>query len=551
MINLRQYQVEATDAVFNYWLKGGGNPLIELATGTGKSLVIAEIVRRILADYPSMNILMLVHTRELVRQNYDELLALMPGTPVGINSAGLGRRDLHTKILFASIQSVARYHKGALGKRDLVLVDEAHLIPHKESGQYRSLLEKLREEEPDLRVCGLTATPYRLDSGRLDEGEDRLFHKIVYTYDIGKGVDDGYLAPLVARGSKNTIDVSNVGRRGGEFVANDLQTAAERVTEAACDEIAAKGVDRNKWLAFCAGVDHAYSVRDALRERGITCETITGKTPKADRDRFIEQFKNGAIRCLTNANVLTTGFNIKQVDLLAMLRPTLSTSLYIQMMGRGTRMAPGKDDCLVLDFSGNVIRHGPVDAPQGCSKGKKKGRADISTVAAKECPECGTLVGLRTLVCEACDYEWPVNDEPKHNSRSDQNVVLLTRELKDKWIKINGVRAYNHVSQAGKTSMRVEYDCGLQIYKEYIPIGHPGYPGEKARRWMSLFIGTSDSNINEAITLFNQRASRLLIQEIQVRKDGEYWRIYAWRNTHAWIDEKLNIYERKDLKHAG
>lgn len=553
MLNLRPYQVETVDEIYSYWFEGGGNPLVELATGTGKSLVIAEVLRRLHGEYPSLNVLMLTHVRELVRQNYNELLSHWPGAPVGINSAGLGRRDRHHKILFASIQSVARYDVGALGERNLVVVDEAHLIPHKESGQYRKLLDKLREIYPDLRVLGLTATPYRLDSGRLDEGPDRLFDKIVYSYDIGRGVEEGFLAPLVARGSQNSIDVSNVGRRGGEFIPGQLEEAASAVTKAACAEIVTKAADRKRWLIFCAGVDHAHETRDSIRELGVTCETITGKTPKVDRDRIIKDFANGRIRCLTNVNVLTTGFNVPGVDMIAMLRPTLSTSLYVQMLGRGTRLAPDKCDCLVLDFSGNVMRHGPVDGLNNKNKKNKAGRADVGGIAAKECPECGTLVGLRTLCCEVCDYEWPREPEPKHDAKSDENVVLMRRDVENKWIKIDRLRAYKHLGQSGKYSMRVEYECGLQIFKEYIPVGQLGYPGSKARNWLRVFVGEPDLGIDSAARFINEKFVQpyLPVDEIQVRKDGQYWRVCAWRSSNFFVDERLNIYPRKDLRHAG
>lgn len=553
MINLRPYQQETVDTIFGYWSAGGGNPLVELATGTGKSLVIAEVLRRLLDDYPKMRVLMLVHVRELVRQNFEELLGLWPGAPVGINSAGLGRRDRHSQILFASVQSVANYQAGALGDRDLVIIDEAHLVPTKQAGQYRTLLDKLRDRVPDLRVLGLTATPYRLDSGRLDEGADKLFDQIVYTYDIAKGIEDGYLSPLVARGSANSIDVSGVGRRGGEFIAGELEHAASAVTQAACDEIVAKAVSRNSWLAFCSGVDHAYEVRDGLRERGVACETITGKTPKGERDRIIRDFKAGRIRCLTNANVLTTGFNVPGVDMIAMLRPTLSTSLYCQMLGRGTRMAPGKENCLVMDFSGNVMRHGPVDDLNVRGRKKKggEGRAEVGAIAAKECPECGILNALRALSCCSCEYAWP--EPPKHEAKANENVVLLRGKVEDKWIKVDRVRAYKHTSQAGKLSMRVEYECGLQIYKEYVPIGQPGYPGARAEKWWRAITQAGGKpNLDDALEYAGAWENWSYVEKIKIKKDGKYWRVCGWRCAERAfkyeVNENYNVKEIQDAE---
>src|SRR5580704_4271205 len=197
MIALRPYQDESVNSVLKYWAEGGGNPLVEMATGTGKSLVIAALAKYLRETY-SVRVLMLVHTRELVAQNAQALVRAWPGVPLGIYSAGLNKRDTHHPILFGSIQSL--YKRGAmLGARDVIMVDECHLIPKDGSGMYRTLLGDLRKQCPDLRVVGFTATPFRLDSGRLDEGKDRLFDKVVYKYDIARGVNDGFLSPLVAK----------------------------------------------------------------------------------------------------------------------------------------------------------------------------------------------------------------------------------------------------------------------------------------------------------------------------------------------------------------
>jgi DNA repair protein RadD len=247
-----------------------------------------------------------------------------------------------------------------------------------------------------MRVAGLSATPFRLDSGRLDEGDGKIFDEVIFDYGIGRGIADGWLSPLSSKATQTTIDVRSVGRRGGEFIASELEAAAddEAKIKAACDEIVELGADRRCWLIFCCGISHATHVRDALRERGISCEAVFGETPKKDRERIVEDFKAGQIRCLVNVMVLTTGFNVPAVDLLVMLRPTLSTGLYVQMVGRGTRNAKGKTDCLVLDFGQNVYRHGPVDQINITMTGKSNGNGagvKVSSVKAKACPDCDEL----------------------------------------------------------------------------------------------------------------------------------------------------------------
>ena len=436
MTELRHYQSAAIDAVRSYWERGGGNPLIDLATGTGKSVVLAQICRDVVEQFGA-RVLVLTHVKELVQQDAAATLRLWPQAPVGINSAGLGRRDTRAQVLFASIQSVFRLGEPELGKRQLVIIDEAHLVPRAGDGMYLTLINRLREAEPDMRVVGLSATCYRLDSGRLDEGDARIFDDIVYSYGIGDGVADGFLSPLRSlNGAAGQIDARGVGKLGGEFKASALEYAANKdaLIEAAVDEIVERGADRRGWIVFCSGVDHCEKVRASLARRGIGVASVTGETARDERDRAIRLFKAGQLRALTSVGVLTTGFDAPHVDLIAMMRPTLSTGLYVQMLGRGTRLAAGKSDCLVLDFSGNVRRHGPVDAIEvkvgDGAGGKTETKVEESTVRAKECPQCKALVGLRVMECLDCGHVWP--SEPKHEAKADRDAAVMVREVEER-----------------------------------------------------------------------------------------------------------------------
>ena len=545
-MHLRPYQHEAVDSIFEYWKNGGGNPLIDLATGTGKSVVIASVVRKLLDRYSDMRVICLVHVRELVEQNARAMLRAWPQAPIGINSAGLGRRDKRSQILFASIKSIAKEDAYSIGQRHLILVDEAHLIPRAGSGMYQTFIGKMREAVPDLRVAGFTATPFRLDSGRMDEGKDRLFDQTVYSYDIGRGVDDGFLSPLVSRATGAVIDVSNVPRRGGEFVAGDLERAAnvDAVTQAACDEIVARGANRRSWLMFCAGVEHAQAVETALRARGISVACVTGATPRADRDRMIRDFREGRLRALTNANVLTTGFDAPRLDLIAMLRPTLSTSLYVQMLGRGTRLADGKESCLVLDFAQNVRRHGPVDAVRvsGGAGAGGDGKVSVDSVQAKACPNCETLVALRCYECPECGHEWERPSEPKHQARAETEAPVMSRELVDRWLPVTHVAAFPHHKAGSPPSMRVEYTTGLTVYREWVTLEHPGFAGAKASKWWRSVVGTPvPATTQEALA----RVGEINVSAVTVERDGKFWAVCGRRVRRAdgrviQIDQKLN-----------
>jgi DNA repair protein RadD len=538
MTTLRPYQRAAINAKLDYWAEGGGNPLVVMATGTGKSVVIATAVRELLESFPDMRVLMLVHVRELVAQNAKAMLAAWPQAPIGINSAGLGRRDKRSQVLCASIQSVHKESAATLGRRDLILVDEAHLIPRAGSGMYLSFIERMREDVPDLRVAGYTATPYRLGSGRLDMGDDRIFDKIVYDYGIGEGIKDGYLSPLVSKATATALDLSGVKRAGGEFVAASLEAAIDQdwITESAVDEMVAFGENRRSWLAFAAGVDHAFHLRDAIRRRGISCETVTGETPNGERDRIIRDFKEGRTRCLTNVGVLTTGFDAPSVDLVAMLRPTLSTGLYIQMAGRATRLAPGKTDAIILDFAGNVRRHGPVDAINitGGPKKKKEGAAEVNEVRAKECPDCQTLVSLNARECPSCGHSWKTEEAgPKHDATADGEAHILSINAPD-WSPVAGVTMVRHNKPGGRPSLRVEYRVGVVVYRKWVCLEHdPGsLPRRKAEQWWRKLSGGEPppETIDEALQ--RQRELRLP-DEIRVKPAGKYFEIVGERHTEA------------------
>lgn len=543
MTTLRPYQREACDAVRAYWADGGGNPLVDLATGLGKSVVVAELTRSLIEEYRDIRVLMLVHVRELVEQNFKAMLRLWPGSAdrIGINSAGLGRRDQRSQILCASIQSVYKQAR-RLGPRDLVIIDEAHLVPKAGDGMYRTLIENLRDEVPDLRVVGLTATPFRLDSGRLDQGEDRLFDDVVYSYGIGPGIADGWLSPLVSKASATEIDVSGVAKRGGEFVPGALEAAADvdRITLAATAEITERAADRRSWLVFCSGVKHALHVRDALRARGIQAETVTGDTPAAERNRLIRDFREGRLRCLTNAQVLTTGFDAPGTDLVVFLRPTLSTGLYLQMVGRGVRNAPGKDNCMVLDFAGNVRRHGPVDAAQAPER-RGRGKATdpevkttIDSVRAKECPDCQSLMPINAIVCTYCGHEWPREVKPKHQASADDTPILSTEKVEPEMIPVISWRVQRWQKEGKPDSIRVTYFAGIQAYSEWVCPEHGGPVGYKAENWWRQHGGGDPpGNVTDALARFGELT---MPATIAVRPNGKFFDIIG--RTFAARQEK-------------
>lgn len=519
MLQLRDYQRASIDALYDYWAKGGGNGLIVLPTGAGKALVIAKLIEELLANYPDMRIVNLTHSKTLVEQNFKEFVGLNPFAPAGIYSAGLGRRDRHAQVLFAGIQSVANKVE-TLGHIDLTLVDEAHAISRKADTQYGQYFNAVRAINPEARVAGLTATDYRLDSGRLTDGDDRLFDDVVYEIGIRELIDAGYLAPLTSKAVDVMIDLGGVGKRGGEYIAGQLERAAdkEEITRAAVQQAIRLGQSRKAWLFFCSGQDHSEHVRDELIEQGIPAASLTSRT--TGQEQIIRDFKSGKLRALCSANMLTTGFNVPQVDLISMLRPTASTGLYVQICGRGTRLAPGKENCLVLDHAGNVMRHGPVDAVTPKEPGKGEGEAP-----SKICPTCEEIMHASLRVCTCCGYAFPPSEEVKITARPSDAPILSTTD--PVWREVTGRTFREHMGKKGPC-IRVDYQLGLSVQKDFLGPESVGFFKQKSDRFWRSHGG--ELPFPSTVSDFLDRANELRITtEISVVKNGKHWNVEHWK----------------------
>lgn len=534
MLQLRDYQRAAVDALFDYWREKPGSPLIVLPTGAGKSLVLATICKELLAGWPDMRILNVTHVRELIVGNYKELLTIWPFAPAGIYSAGVGRRDAHSQIIFGGVQTIATKTEH-IGHIDLVMVDEAHLMPRNSETQYGKLLDGLRTINPDLKLVGLTATPYRLGEGMLTDSVEKavdgkitevapLFDDICFEQPIGDMIDGGYLCKPISKGMATGFDLTGVGKIGGDYNQGKLQAAIDKVdvNKAVVDEVVAYGENRKAWLLFCSGVEHAIHMRDEIRSRGVTCETVTGETPTAERDRILADFRAGRLRAVTNNSVMTTGTNIPAIDLVAFCRPTLSAGLYVQMAGRGLRLSPGKENCLFLDFAGVVRKHGPIDAVLPPHARSGSGEAPV-----KQCPQeeggCGSLVHASVRCCPDCGFEFPINEEPKIESTA-ADVPMLSKDSAQ-WRAVTGRSFRSHEGKAGKPpSVKVTFMCGLTAINTWLCPQHTGYAQAKAHRWWHKHGG--ERPFPRDVLEWLERQNELLeTAEISVRPDGKYWTV--------------------------
>lgn len=521
---LRPYQESAITATYDYLKTQSGNPLIVLPTGAGKSPVLAQICKDAVLKWGG-RVLVLTHVKELVEQNAATLHRLWGAElgkgPVGIYSAGLGMRDTEEPVIVAGIQSV--YSKGVeLGRFDLVIVDEAQSIPADGDGMYRTLLGVLKIINPNIRMVGLTATPYRLTSGFLYGKSESLFTGISYEIGVRELIDAGFLSHLRGKNGGDP-DLSGVHLRGGEYISGELESAmsdTEKVTHAAA-EIVKHGADRCAWLVFCCGVKHANLVKEELSklinnmshspkrvdpdgdlwhctkcgaaEVGMglwhcsgahQVAVVLGDTPSDERADTIRAFKKKELKCIINVGVLTTGFDAPHVDLVVMLRPTKSPGLYYQIVGRGLRIAEGKKDCLILDLAGNIEEHGPVDDIRIKEKkdGKKGGDAPTKT-----CPECQEIIYASAVQCNCCGFLFP-REVAKHAAKAYEEAPLI--EYKSESVEVSDVYWAVHRKKGSiegdgvpKTLM-VSYSYGYQqAVSEWVCFEHSGYARGKAEAW--------------------------------------------------------------------
>lgn len=474
-MKLRPYQQKTIDQTLQWMDHHQGNLACVLPTGAGKSVVIGEFCRYALTEYPETRILMLVHTRELIRQNHDKLKTIWPDAPVSIYSAGLNSKRIN-RITYAGIQSIHNHAK-KVGHVDLCLIDECHLISHKNEGTYRKLINNLKEINPRLRVVGFTATPFRLGHGYIHDGNG-IFDDMIEPVTIKELLDGGYLSPLRSKFTSHHLELDGVGKRGGEYIEKDLQLAVDtdRNNALAVEEMLKHGQDRKSWLVFCTGVDHAHHISELLNLNGISCDVIAGNTPTNSRDRMLRDFKRGKLRALASVNVVSIGFDAPNVDLLAMLRPTMSPSMYIQQAGRGLRVCEGKKDCLVLDFAGNISTHGPItNVKPPRKKGEKAGEAPV-----KVCDKCQEIVHLSVMVCPACGEAFPPPQKEKTRLHQDDIMGVDKKHV----LNVKSWRWQKYTSQkSGKTMLKVSYYGNLSDppVQQYFTIFHEGRAGEYAR----------------------------------------------------------------------
>lgn len=528
---LRPYQQRAIDDLYKWMRNNTGNPCLVLPTGSGKSHIVAALCKDAVQNWPDTKIMMLTHVKELIEQNAEKMRQHWPGAPMGIYSAGMRRKQIGEPITFAGIQSIHTKAK-EVGHIDLCIIDECHLVNHKAIGMYRTFLVELLLYNPLMRVVGLTATPYRLGHGLITD-KPAIFDDLLDPVTIEELIQKGFLAPLSSKVTKTNYDLSSVHKRGGEFIESELQAAVDtdENNDAVVREVIALAGNRKSWLFFCTGVHHAHAIAESLRREGISAACVTGETPKEVREKILADFKAGKIRAITNANVLTTGFDAPNIDLIAMLRPTMSPGLYVQMAGRGMRLKEHTDHCLVLDFAGVVRTHGPIIAVTPPQRKGEEGR-EAGEAPVKICDNCDELVAISAKECPACGMAFPCEKKVLELHNDDIMGVTGTEMLITGWLW------RKHISKtSGKDMLCVSYygALGDPSVTEYLPVTHEGYAGQRAITQL-VKIAQSAGATFDGVSLLEDWAERLNAAHppivISYKRDGKYHRVLRreWNN---------------------
>lgn len=528
-MKLRPYQQEAVNAVYEHLRSRppDNNPCVVIPTGGGKTPVIATICRDAVSLWDG-RVVILAHVKELLEQAADKLRRIAPEVPLGIYSAGLQRKDLGYAVTIAGIQSVFR-RACDLGPVDLIIVDEAHLIPPDGEGMYRQFLADARVVNPQVRVIGLTATPFRMKTGTICAPEN-ILNEVCYEIGVRELIVQGYLSDLKTKAGLQKVSTDDLHVRAGEFVASEVEDLMdeESLVESACVEIIEHTRDRRAVLIFSSGIRHGQHIVEVMRDRhGVECGFVSGDTPAGVRSAILDRFRSGDLKHLCNVNVLTTGFDAPHIDCVALVRPTMSPGLYYQMVGRGFRLSPGKDDCLVLDFGGNVLRHGPVDAIRVDVPDRGDGDAP-----AKECPACHALIAAGYQTCPECGHEFPEPDRQKHEAEASTEGILSGQTTSEDH-RVNEATYHVHFKRGDPNApptMRVEYRCGFNAYfREWVCFEHSGYARSKAEQWWrTRSFEAIPETVEEAVELASAGALATTSVITVERKAGEqYDRIIA------------------------
>ena len=538
-MKLRYYQRNAIDALHSWFDTRPEDPtLIALPTAAGKTIIFSHFIKEVFSKNPKARFLIMAHRKELVAQAESKLKSVWPDAPVGVLAAGMKRFQHNAQILVASRDTLAspkRLEK--VGKFDYMIIDEAHNVPPSSLTRYKKIIDTLSERQ-SMKVMGCTATPYRMGQGYIyGKRKDHFFKGLAYSVSIPELIQAGYLCRLSAFAVNDNaiIDAGKVSLKfkGGDFREKELEDIAmvdETIIEVISDWIDnAYTKGRTASVFFCVSVLHAQKMTQYLQQHNINAAVITGETPNQERDKILADFESGKIHALCNVGVLTEGWDAPRTDCIALLRPTQSVGLYVQMCGRGMRLHDDKENCLLLDYGENVARHGCLDEvePGESLPGRYKPKIcascnAINSPSAKECIECGQV-----FESTQSKVLWTKKEREVAKRTKAERQAVLSDEKKASPPKnktITDIFASVVKSKNGSEYCQVVFTVKDEFFPKKMPLmfGHPTAHNMAVRKWKKITTKWgSPSQPWMAAELINSGAFDT-ISEIIVQKQGKY-----------------------------
>ena len=554
---LRPYQLRALDTIWDA-LQFKHNVLLVAPCAAGKTILFSKIIQRLLRENAAFRALILTDREILVTQSRDKLASVAPelAENIGIVCASVtATKELDRRVTIASRQTLIN-NLDAFPPVQLVIVDECHLMAlptedDHEPDQFSAIINKLREYNPNMRLLGCTASPYRLNTGYIFGSENRpgslpYFDQIDAQITTTELLAGGYIAPLVGRAEASAdfaSDLANVGTVAGEFNIGQLSSMMCKVThvQSCVDAWKKYAIDRKKTLVFCCTIEHAEAVAAAFNEAGIKAAAIHSKLSPLDEQIRRAALEHGTMQVFTSVAKLTTGLDVVDLDAGILARPTKSTSLYQQCVGRFQRLAPGKENALILDLVGATTDFGTdLDNLRVAVPRWAEGEGEPIT---KICPGenvdgtvCGKSVHAALRYCPHCGFAFPF-EEAVEAELGELKKVKFNEKPKPEPYDVSSVDYEIHESKkSGKFLIKVTYRCGLNLFfNEWIclPDFYKGYAVAKAEAWWAERTDEDfPASVEEFIFLSGGLAAPL---QVLVAKDGKYYRVEGAVWTHKPI----------------
>lgn len=536
----RIFQTEATDNIFSSWINTPKRrPVIVLPTGAGKSVVVGKIAKRFHEDYAQYKPrgIITVPSKELCEQNTEKLANMLPGVSVDMYSASAGRKNANADIVVCTIGTVKGY-PDELGHRSYWLNDECHLARTDGEGVYWRFAEGLHQANrlKNWNYCagGLTATPFKGNGVWITDGKKPMYDTICHETPISELLKLGYLSPLVNPQSCVTtrVDTTGIKMSGDDFNLPQLVERTKEYLVSAAHEAYILAKDRMKWMAFLPDISSAADFCLILNKIGIASAVVTGETDRKEREYLISQYKAGYLRCLITVVALTTGFDVPDIDCILWLRSTYSPVLYIQGAGRGTRIHPGKLNCLWIDFTDTTERLGAIDQIRGRSA-KKTQRMDAPCIVCENCGARWTPASKEVcaeymkndrgqfilnqhgqkILTDGCGHvmRYPDDWDSKHASNAEIMASLNpTPEYPVDSIAVRQKKWGND----GKDYLSVEFFYGMNIIvRLQLRFNEREGLTMDSRRWFNMLVGDFQKHYNRIESVSDHLRNQLIFNK--------------------------------------